>query len=93
VPLWSFALLLAAGIAIGRRGRLPDRLLALSGRALTVSVYGLIFLIGEGMGAKAGLLGEIGPLALRSVLLALFATLGAALACAGVARLEARRGS
>jgi uncharacterized membrane protein YbjE (DUF340 family) len=93
MPLWAFALLLAAGIGIGRRRLLPEHLLSASGRALSLIVYALIFLIGAGMGSRADLLSNLGSIGLRSVVLALFATLGGAGLCALAGRLEMRRGS
>lgn len=62
-----FALILAIGMVLGRKGWAPRWLIERSDKVLSMVIYALIFLIGIEIGSYREILSNLGSIGIRSI--------------------------
>ncbi|KUK13624.1 MAG: LysO family transporter [Synergistetes bacterium] len=69
-----FASMLLLGMLIGKKNLAPKWLIRNSDKALTITIYVLIFLIGLEIGSYKEILSNLGNIGIKAVLIAFFST-------------------
>lgn len=87
MDIFVFSLFIIVGAVLARKKLVPDQVIRSSGRTLMLSIYILLFIIGIEVGSYREILGNMGTLGLKALLLAAGGLLGSALCCRIAGRL------
>ncbi len=91
MPTLLLAVFLAAGFLVGRIARLPQGSVKVTGLAVTIILFLLIFLLGFKLGGDRNILAQFGSIGAGSLALGVGCTLGSVLLAGGYAMLKAFR--